>query len=67
MTGATPSHLVAKVGDKRSLCGVKNPLPYGLVSNAKNHRYPHDRCPTCYEAAGLGWMLAYDDGKEAGE
>ena len=29
-----PLHLVAEAGDKRSLCGVKDPAPCGLARNA---------------------------------
>lgn len=54
-----PVHLKVKAYDKRSLCGIKDPEPYGLVQWASEHRYPvrsdtwDARCVTCFERAGL--------------
>lgn len=52
-----PTHLIAVPGDRKSLCGVKKPLPVCWFEAAPKHRYEHERCPTCYKAAGLEWML----------
>jgi hypothetical protein len=52
-----PAHLKAQAGDKRSLCGIKKPLPYSLVKWAPDHRYPHERCALCYVKAGLSALL----------
>lgn len=50
------THLVNESGE-RSLCGIKDPLPVCLVRWAPAHQYPHDRCPVCFEKAGLVEML----------
>lgn len=52
-----PTHLVRNPGDKRSICGVKKPLPVCWAEKASAHRYPHERCAACFEAAGLADML----------
>jgi hypothetical protein len=59
-----PTHLVRDPGDRRSLCGIKNPLPVCAARHARAHRYPHDRCSACFEAAGLGDLLGrlWDEG-----
>jgi hypothetical protein len=54
---AGPSHLMAKAGDKRALCGIKKPLPYCLAKWAPSHAYPHERCAACYQKAGLDALL----------
>lgn len=51
------THLVAEAGDRRSLCGVKDPLPVVMVKFAPMHAYPQRRCSACYFAAGLERLL----------
>jgi hypothetical protein len=50
-------HIVAKAGDKRALCGVKDPLPRVLQRWAIRHRYPRARCFDCYQATGLAVLF----------
>lgn len=52
-----PTHLKLDARDKRSLYGVKDPLPVCLVAYAAAHTYHQERCRDCYEAADLAGML----------
>jgi hypothetical protein len=44
-----PCHLVAVAGDRRSLCGVKDPLPVVLASRVQAHidGYGLEVCDLC--------------------
>jgi hypothetical protein len=49
-----PLHLVAKAGDRRSICGIKDPLPVCLDKFGQVHRVHHRTvCGPCFEGAGL--------------
>lgn len=44
-----PAHVVARADDRRSLCGVKNPLPVVLARFVEAHVKGHGMvvCPAC--------------------
>lgn len=57
-----PTHIVAAPGDRKSLCGIKKPMPVVWLPFASKHRYEHARCVECYMMAGLAAMLPPQQG-----
>lgn len=49
-----PTHLIARPGDRRSLCGVKDPLPVMWARWVGEHqaRYEFVVCAECEEKRG---------------
>lgn len=57
-------HLYASVGDRRSLCGIKDANPQLLAHWAPHHHDAHQQrgatfiaCPACLTAAGLPHLI----------
>ena len=60
-----PAHLLAVAGDRRSLCGLKDPLPRVLVRHAPAHMagYGMEVCDNCAAVAWpRGQQLTFEDG-----
>lgn len=49
-----PTHLVARPADRKSMCGIKHPVPSVWVFWAGAHVNGHGMtvCPACWELAG---------------
>jgi hypothetical protein len=54
MSDDIPTHVIANPGDKRSLCGVKKPLPRVWVRFVDAHVEGHGMvvCPECASLIG---------------
>lgn len=52
-----PLHLVAEPGDRRSICGVKDPLPVCWARFALIHRRHRPGCDACFQALDEGSRL----------
>lgn len=53
MADARPLHLVASPGDRRSICGIKDPLPVCWERFAAVHARHRSPCPACFDGAGI--------------
>jgi len=53
-----PLHLVAAPGDRRSICGIKDPLPVCWARFALVHRRHRPPCPTCFEGVHSDGSIA---------